>query len=170
MSKTFLISDTHFGHTNILTFKTNEGTLLRNFSSVEEMDEHIIQKWNSVVGVNDKVYHLGDVGFKPRILHTIMPKLKGTKILIKGNHDTLKPSIYLQYFKDIRAYHILDKFVLSHVPIHPESLSRWRGNIHGHTHSHSLKDSKYINVSVENINYTPINFELIRKGEIIGIP
>ena len=53
--------------------------------------------------------------------------------------------------------------MLSRIPMYPESLSRWKGNIHGHVHDNSLSDSRYINVSVENINYTPINFEEIRE-------
>ena len=68
-----------------------------------------------------------------------------------------------KYFKDIRGTHQLDKFILSHIPIHPESLSRWRGNIHGHVHDNTLQDDRYINVSVENINFTPIDFEEIRS-------
>jgi len=63
--KTFLISDTHWGHNNILTFKRKDGSPLRpGFTSIEEHDEYLIWKWNSVVGEGDKVYHLGDVGFK----------------------------------------------------------------------------------------------------------
>ena len=158
----FLTSDHHFGHTNILTFKRNDGTPLRPFTTIEEHDEVLIENWNKVVRPNDKVYHLGDVCFKFSVLQAIMPRLNGTKILIKGNHDGLKLSQYAQYFKDVRAYSILDKFVLSHVPLHPESVTRWKANIHGHTHANCLDDPQYINVCVEQTNYTPINFEEIR--------
>lgn len=169
---TFLISDTHFSHGNILTFLNPDGTRLRPFNSVEEMDELMIENWNKVVRPNDRVYHLGDVTFKFAYLQAIVPRLNGYKnaVLIKGNHDELKPSQYLQFFKDIRAYSILDKFVLSHVPIHPDSLSRWRANIHGHLHSNVVKypdgsaDKRYFNVSVEQIGYTPIPFETIRSN------
>lgn len=180
MSKTFLISDTHFGHANILTFLDEDGKQLRPFSSVQEMDETMVDNWNKTVSKNDKVYHLGDVLFSNRVLQTILPRLNGTKILIKGNHDNLKPSQYLQFFKDIRAYHVLDKFVLSHVPIHPDSVSRWKGNLHGHLHAGVVKkevvvdteigempalvqDGRYMNLSVECIGYTPMDFEYIRE-------
>ena len=164
MGKTFLIADTHFGHSNILTFKRNNGEFLRVFPTIEEHDEKLIENWNSVVSSHDKVYHLGDVGFKSfSKLSLILSRLNGTKILIKGNHDGFKLSQYQQHFKDVRGTHQLDKFLLSHIPIHPESLSRWKGNIHGHVHDNSLPDSRYINVSVENINYVPINFEEIRE-------
>lgn len=166
MSKTFLISDTHFGHSNILTFLDDEGTNIRNFSCVEDMDEHMIDNWNRVVTKEDKVYHLGDLTFSNKSLQSIMPRLNGTKVLIKGNHDNLKLHQYAQYFKDVRAYHILDKFLLSHIPIHIDSRERWRANIHGHLHNNIIDDPKYINVSVERINYTPIDFEEIRSTHV----
>ena len=167
MSNVFLISDLHLSHSNILTFLEPDGSNLRSFSSIQEHDEQIIHNWNKVVTNNDKVYVLGDVCFKNIHLENIA-RLNGTKVLIKGNHDELKPSQYLQYFKDIRACAILDKFLLTHIPIHPDSLSRWKANIHGHLHSNVVKlpdgtpDKRYINVSCEQINYTPIPFETIR--------
>ena len=159
--RTFLISDHHFGHSNILTFKRNDGTNLRDFKHVDEMDEYMVDAWNSKVKPGDKVYHLGDVAFKPRMLDRLY-QCNGEKVLIKGNHDTLKASQYLTHFKDIRAYWVLDKILLAHVPIHPESLSRWKGQVHGHTHANNMKDRKYFNVSVENVNYFPVDFEEIR--------
>jgi calcineurin-like phosphoesterase family protein len=170
MSNTFLISDTHFGYANILTFKDAEGNLLRPFSSVEEMDETMVHNWNKVVTPSDKVYHLGDVAMHKKYL-PILARLNGTKVLIKGNHDQDKASVYLQYFKDIRASHQLDKYILTHIPIHPNSLSRWKANIHGHLHSNVVTlpessrcagvfaDPRYYCVSVERIGYTPIAFE-----------
>jgi len=162
MSKTFLTSDTHYGHKNILTFLRGDGKLLREFSSVEEMDETLVSNWNKVVSKDDKVYHLGDVCFTATKLHEIMPRLNGTKVLIKGNHDNLKMSAYMQYFKDVRAYHVLDKMLLSHIPVHLGSLERWGVNIHGHLHSNVIPDVRYINVSVEQTNFTPVDFEQIR--------
>lgn len=164
MSKIFLVADTHFGHENVLNFKREDGSPLRDFPDINFHDEYLISRWNSVVGVNDKVYHLGDVGFKSfSKLSLILGRLNGQKVLIKGNHDGFKLSQYQQYFKDIRGTHQLDKFILSHIPIHPCSISRWKANIHGHVHDKSLVDPRYINVSVENINYTPIDFEEIRS-------
>lgn len=161
--KTFLISDTHFGHKNILTFRRKDGTPLRPHSSIEEHDQHLVDNWNYIVGKNDKVYHLGDVGFmNVTRFNEIFSQLNGEKVLIKGNHDILKPNQWLQHFKDIRAYHVLDKILLAHVPIHPLSLERWRGQVHGHLHDQVVGDPKYVNISVERINYTPIDFEELR--------
>ena len=164
MAKTFLISDTHFGHANILTFKRQDGSPLREFPDIDTHDEYLIQQWNKTVSLNDKVYHLGDVGCKSfSKLGAILERLNGTKVLIKGNHDGFKLSQYAQYFKDIRGSHQLDKFILTHIPIHPQSLSRWKANIHGHLHANVVDDPRYINVAVEQINYTPIDFEEIRS-------
>lgn len=169
MSNTFLISDNHFGHDNFLSFQDEAGNKIRTFSNVEEMDEHMIEKWNSVVKPSDKVYHLGDVCFSFKVLEKIMPRLNGIKVLIKGNHDNLKMSQYMQFFKDVRASHQLDKFVLTHIPIHTDSIGRGaKGNIHGHTHERcvmldGIKDSRYINVCVEQTNYTPISLEELKS-------
>lgn len=167
---TWLISDTHFGHRNILSFRQDDGTPLRMFSSVSEMDEQMISNWNSVVGLEDKVYHIGDVAMLNFTkTQEILSRLNGTKVLIKGNHDNLKMSQYQYLFKDVRAYHVLDGILLAHIPVHPLSLQRWRGQIHGHLHNRVVlmgphrPDPLYFNVSVERINYTPINFEEVRK-------
>ena len=170
MSNIFLISDTHFGHDNILKFTIDEdGTLLRpGFANAEEMDQHMVDMWNKTVGIKDKVYHLGDVTMHHKHL-PILDRLNGEKVLIKGNHDTGKISQYLKYFKDVRGTHQLDRLLLSHIPIHPASLSRWRANVHGHLHSNEVMrsndvvfdrvDKRYLCVSVERIKYTPSYLE-----------
>jgi calcineurin-like phosphoesterase family protein len=125
------------------------------------MDKELINNWNSVVGVNDTVYHLGDV-FINRKHRFILNHLNGTKVLIKGNHDIFDLDHYTPFFKDIRAYHKLDKCILSHIPIHSQQLGRFKGNIHGHLHEHIVSDNlgkpdpRYLTVCVEHINYTPI--------------
>jgi len=86
-NNTFIISDTHFSHENILTFNREDGQKVRpGFSSFEEMDEYIVNKWNSVVKPQDKVYHLGDVVMKKRYID-VVKRLNGRKRLIMGNHD-----------------------------------------------------------------------------------
>lgn len=168
MTNTFLISDTHFGHKNILSFKDILGNHIRpGFTSIQEHDEHLIERWNSVVRKEDKVYHLGDVAMTSFThIKRIFDALNGRKVLIKGNHDNYKLSQYAQIFDDIRAFHALDhhKFILSHIPLHPSCLDRWGYNVHGHLHKNILDNPRYINVSVERLdNYTPISFEELRK-------
>jgi calcineurin-like phosphoesterase family protein len=160
--RTFLVSDTHFGHNNICKFLRGDGTKLRPWDTVQEMDEAFIQYWNETVSPKDKVYHLGDVVIPRRALATV-GRLNGDKVLIKGNHDIFKLEEYAKYFRDIRACWHLDRILLSHIPIHPQSIGRWRANCHGHLHSNVLDDPRYINVSIEHTNWRPIDFEVIRS-------
>jgi calcineurin-like phosphoesterase family protein len=133
------------------------------------MNEHIVNCHNSVVHPNDKVYVLGDVVMsKKASALEILARMNGEKILIKGNHDQCKPEAYLEYFKDIRGSHQFDGLIMTHIPIHPDSLARWGLNVHGHLHSNvvmlgSRPDTRYFNVSMERINYTPISIEEIKQ-------
>lgn len=170
MTNIFLTSDTHFSHVGVTQFKTDEGRPLRPWDNITDMDEAMIQNWNKVVRPNDKVYHLGDVVINRKAL-ALIHRLNGDKVLIKGNHDIFRINEYLEHFREVRAYHILDKYVMSHIPIHPDSLARWcNGNIHGHLHSNLVRDKwgkpdpRYICVCVEHTNFTPIPFEEIRNG------
>jgi len=166
MAKTFLISDTHFGHSNILTFRRDNGTPLRDFPNIYYHDEHLIQQWNKTVSPLDKVYHLGDVYINASkgYIENILSSLNGKKRLILGNHDNGKDQILQKYFEKIMLWRNFDKFVLTHVPLREESIpGRNRINIHGHIHNNPSPEGPYVNVSVEQINYTPVNLD-----EIIG--
>lgn len=160
--KEFVISDLHLGHDGILKYRTQ-------FKTIEEHDNFIIDNWNKVVTPQDKVYVLGDACWKKKDLEKIK-LLSGKKILIAGNHDILGAKNYLKVFKDIRGLWKKGDYWLSHAPVHKDSL-RGSKNIHGHLHSkrvmnpyneyscyddHLEPDNRYINVSCEQINYTPI--------------
>jgi len=162
MTKTFVVADTHFGHRNIITFNDKDNEPIRPFSTIEEHDKTLINNWNNTIGKKDTVYHLGDVVINRKALQTLS-ELNGRKILIKGNHDIFKLKEYILYFEDIRAYKIFpeQKIILSHIPIHPDSLKRWNLNIHGHLHQNQIKDKKYLCVSVEQTNYKPLNIQSI---------
>lgn len=136
---------------------------IRPFDNAQEMDEAMIERWNNVVKLGDKVYHLGDVAIPKRgLLH--LPKLNGRKCLIKGNHDIHKLKEYVGLFYDIRSTHVLGGMVLTHVPIHPNQLHRFKINVHGHMHENVVAgDSRYINICVEHTNYTPIALEEVEK-------
>ena len=154
-------------------FLRADGTRVRPWASAAEGDAVMAAKWNNTVSKGDKVYVMGDVAFTPKDLK-ILGYLNGTKILIKGNHDTLQLSQYAKYFKDVRAYHKLDNEILSHIPIHPVSL--WRAkrnaswlNIHAHLHAEEVMlaegvvDLRYFSCCVERIDYTPISIDEIRN-------
>lgn len=169
MPNVFLTSDTHFSHQGIIKFDGCNGSKLRPWDTIEAMNEALVENWNQVVKPEDKVYHLGDVVINRGAL-PILARLNGRKILVKGNHDVFRAEEYLQYFSDIRAGHKLGNYILSHIPIHPASLTRWcDGNIHGHLHDGRVMlengeiDKRYICVSVEHTDYTPIPLEEVEK-------
>lgn len=181
MPAVWLISDTHFGHEKACTvFKRSDGTPLRPFSCAEEMDETMIARWNERVRPHDKIYHLGDVAIGRKSLATL-GRLNGDKVLIKGNHDIFKLDDYLEHFRDVRGYHVMNGMLLSHVPPHEAQLARFGASIHGHLHAHRVMrpsgynvktgevvygdqiDSRYYNVSVEHTDYAPVLFEDVLK-------
>jgi len=169
--KVFLISDTHFGHTKMYEqpFLKEDGTRLRPWSNAAEADQEMIRRWNAVVRPCDKVYHLGDVAM-PRSGLQVLKQLNGDKILIAGNHDSKYMKELLLYFRAIRGYWKLNNFILSHVPVHPNSLRNFEGNIHGHLHAYETLledgsvDTRYISACVEHTDYAPIEFnELVAR-------
>jgi len=148
-SKKWIISDLHLGHKNILKYSG----ALRGGNTPEEHDAWIIEQWNSVVKKGDLVYLLGDVAMNKEALK-LVKKLKGEKLLVRGNHDIEPTKVYLEYFNNVHGlYSHKGTFWMSHAPIHPAEL-RGRINLHGHCHQNSiLLDNKpdpcYINACVE---------------------
>lgn len=167
----FFISDTHFGHRNCLGFTTENGSLMRpEFKDVDQMNDHMWNCWNSVVKPNDKVYHLGDVALQVKNLD-ILSGLNGNKILYRGNHDKMSLAEYARYFKDIRGSDYKGEFgfILSHIPLHYRHYKKGYINVHGHIHNREVLtdsgdiDTRYFNVSVERLNYTPIELGELKE-------
>ena len=180
--KIYFIGDTHFGHKNILTFTDNVGKHTREFNSIEEHDMTIIERWNSVVRPIDIVYHLGDVAFNKSKMD-YFKLLNGKKRLVMGNHDMYKTHVYAEHFQQLVGVKHMTvdgfKFVVSHVPLHPDCLGRFGLNIHGHLHQNYIlderaaflggKDERYFNVSCEQVDYTPISLEeILERKEGMG--
>ncbi len=164
MINIWFISDTHFGHTNILKYEKEA----RPFASVEEMNEKIIENWNKTVNQKDVVYHLGDFAFGKRNL-AIAERLNGRKKLVLGNHDVYDFRLYVHYFERLYGVFQWNRCVLTHVPIHLDHLGhRFWINIHGHLHSKAVQksfdhedDPNYFNVSCERHNLTPVHADVI---------
>jgi calcineurin-like phosphoesterase family protein len=149
---------------------------LRPWSDPDEMDEEMIRRWNERVKPTDKIYHLGDVVINRKALKTLS-RLNGDKVLIRGNHDVFRDHEYQMYFRELRAYHVMNGMILSHIPVHEASLGRFGCNIHGHLHASRVKkargvdaktgtvlygteiDSRYHCVCVEQTDFAPILFE-----------
>lgn len=165
MPDIYVISDTHFGHYNMVhKFKT------RPFDTVEGMDETLIENWNKTVKPGDKVYHLGDFAFGDKTKHPpLIKRLNGRKRLIVGNHDDVKS--LTPYFEKVMLWRMWRDLgmVFTHVPVHPTTLGEDRFgpntilNVHGHIHGNPSPDGPYRCVCVEQINYTPIHIEELKK-------
>ena len=181
----FLISDTHFNHNNIIKYCD------RPFKEADEMNWFMVERWNSLIKPQDKVYHLGDVymggGFTREYTDNLLSKLNGHKRLILGNHDNGRDQLLHKHFEKIDMWRHFKEFglLLTHVPVHPSSLERFDGvpdaekrswkvnktpshlmkNIHGHTHTNAEPhgDTKnYKCVCVELTDYKPVNIEELR--------
>jgi len=151
----FFIADLHFRHPNMAA--------RRGFQSDIEHDNYIIEKWNKVISKRDSVWILGDITMEKKQFYSILDNLKGYKRIVGGNHDQPQHTIeLLKYVGGFCGCFKLDNFILTHIPIHPFELDRFVKNIHGHVHEKSLEDKRYINVSCEAIDYTPISLEQIK--------
>lgn len=115
------------------------------------------ERWNDTIGDSDIVYHLGDFGFNQNSLGTILPRLKGRKRLILGNHDNGKNPDLQKYFQKISVWRMFPEYdcVLTHVPLHESSMYKVKLNLHGHIHQNPAPTSRHVNCCVELQNYTP---------------
>lgn len=170
MVDVWFTSDHHFGHANILKFTGFDGKFIRpEFSSVEEMDEIMAERWNSLIKPQDKVYHLGDFSFLNENKSIKMVKrLNGKKRIVLGNHDKLGAMFYAKHFEKVlgskkTTIHELN-LILTHWPIQKSEFieDNWYV-VHGHIHTNLTKKSGFINVCVEHTNYYPINAEELKK-------
>jgi calcineurin-like phosphoesterase family protein len=163
--KKLVISDLHLGHENIIKYCN------RPFKNAEEMSETIISNWNGVATDEDTVYMLGDWAFgrgSLELLEQYLPRLKGKIIMIRGNHDRQNAGWYKALgVKEVHGceYWKYKPYVLlSHRP-YPTKAPYI--NVHGHIHNNLMTlepTNVYVNVSVEAINYTPVDLdELIKK-------
>lgn len=162
-------SDPHFHHENILKYGE------RPFANLTEMHDAIITLHNERVKPSDHWYCLGDVTMERdgqgRGLE-ILSKMNGHKRLILGNHDHYKMKHYLSWFEKVMAMQMLENIRFTHIPIHPSSLGRSLGNVHGHIHQnkdypphHYIgKDGRvvvqpYMNICLEVTEYKPLTLE-----------
>ncbi len=177
----YVISDTHFYHDNIVKFSGRDKQIewLIGPDTAERIDhnEYMVQRWNQVVGQDDRILHLGDLFFwrnngPEKFEEDILPRLNGDKYLIIGNHDKLKVVEYERMgFKVIEPFtaRICNRTVsFDHYPL-PWNVNRpGQTHIHGHIHNNGYPIAAdwregsvptrpgQINVSVEMIDYTPI--------------
>lgn len=182
MSKLFVIGDTHFLHKNIVKYTGRD----------ERFNTLLIKNWNSVVGPEDMVIHLGDlsagVGDRRELLYKIVNALNGNRILIRGNHDHYKAHVYKDEmgFQEVYPELILEDVLFTHYPLQITEYSKYKEKVrvehlqrlakkndikyivHGHTHNRDTGLPGHYNCSCEQIDLTPIELGEFLKGEING--
>lgn len=175
MSEIFFCSDHHLGHKNIINFSSTKA--FRPFDNIEEHNAEIIKRHNATVTNKDTVYFLGDFCFGARNI-PLAGEFNGNKKLILGNHDMYNIDEYRKYFTKIFGACQFQNLILTHIPVHTCQFDRFIMNIHGHLHSKVVMDDRkvstdgtlieeakpdwrYFNVSLEQINLTPIPYDVI---------
>lgn len=166
MSKVFFISDLHLGHKKILEFSPKRGG-----TDMQSHSEWLVHQWNTFVSKQDLTWVLGDVCFDQNHMKYLR-QMNGVKHLILGNHDNFGVDYYKNFFNKIHGFMKYKGFWLSHCPMHSDHLRDFI-NIHGHLH-HSrvedktfkskvfVRDARYWNVSVEQLNGIPRTLEELK--------
>lgn len=163
----FFISDTHFGHANIIKLCN------RPFYTINEMNEAIIKNWNSKVKGDDTVYILGDMFFRCNNVEPILHRLKGKKHLIIGNHDSswMDKVKTEDYFVEVTDFKITENstsaITLCHYPLLTWKRETKSFMIHGHIHNDTTKDffpllcgrENLLNAGVDINGFAPVTLE-----------
>ena len=161
---TFFTADTHFGHANIIKY------CHRPFGSAAKMDHELIRRWNSVVGDNDIVWHLGDFCFgNESKAKWYLDKLRGRIGLIWGNHDSnsvrdMPEWTFSGPYREINldGQHI----TLCHYALRVWNRSHYGSlSLFGHTHGTLAGNQQSVDVGVDYPawNYTPITLNQITE-------
>lgn len=177
--KTYITSDIHWGHTNILKFCAQSRARFKN--DVSYMNEAIVKEWNESVNVEDLVYILGDVAFlRPELAAQYINRCNGRKILIQGNHDrkNLGSQVFRDCFEEIHHYldinHNGTKVVMCHYPFHFEWDQAHRGSVHLHGHVHGaitgLEDYRARDVGMDATGKTVVLLDDIVADALKGKP
>ena len=151
---TWFTSDTHFGDHRLL----NIGG--RPFGSVAEMDAALIAGWNSVVGTEDEVWHLGDVARSAKLAASVLPQLHGRKHLVTGNNDP--PAVTgLPDWASVAPYAELEldgvRLVLCHYAFRSwNGMGRGAVNLHGHSHGRLKPFRRQFDVGVDARGFRPV--------------
>lgn len=153
---------------------------MRDFPSLKEMHECIVEQHNARVKPSDHWWCLGDLTMTRQLgqVSDLIEALNGKKRLLLGNHDEAKMSEYARYFEKIRVNRVIDNVLFTHYPVHPNSLGKFDGNAHGHIHRNdgggypprvstrrdgSTKIQPYVNLSIEVLDYAPVNLGTVKQ-------
>jgi len=159
-------ADHHFNHANIIKYCN------RPFSSVDEMNNELVRRWNEVIKPDDTVYHLGDFTLEGvETFYKFFMQLNGKILIIPGGHDyrwinseTLTycadPLVSLKF--DIGEKHPL-VIVLCHYPIFRWDRKHYGAwHLYGHVHNEKFVLPGFsLNVGVDCHNYYPVSLDTV---------
>ena len=161
MTTTWFVSDTHFGHANIIRHCS------RPFAGAGEMDAAMVANWNTVVRPDDDVWHLGDFAFRNAAApESYLQRLHGRKHLVWGNHDA-EGSRASPGWASSQAYAELkvagQRLVLLHygMRVWPGS-GRGALHLYGHSHGRLPGDRQSCDVGVDCWGFRPVCLDEIR--------
>jgi calcineurin-like phosphoesterase family protein len=170
MSNIFFTADTHFNHTNIIKYCD------RPFSSVEEMNDTLIERINTFVRPQDTLYHLGDFALgrgRLDIIGSLVDRIACKHIrLILGNHDLpieKKLAKLTPGFEDILPVFVGkingQSITLNHYAQRIWNKSHYGAwHLYGHSHGTlpALPNTKAMDVGVDCHHFLPVAFEDIK--------
>lgn len=173
---TFFTSDTHFNHANIIKFCN------RPFKDVEQMNDVMIANWNSVIGKDDTVFHLGDFCLGGAAEWTkILDRLNGKIYLIMGNHDLKNiRQGFISRFEHVamqmRIEIVKKRIYLCHYPFlcfegsYKDDVWQLFGHVHTRRSNSGIDAGRlqYLyptqyDVGVDNNNFTPVSFGQVKR-------
>ena len=165
--KMHFVSDTHFFHRGIIDHCD------RPYDNVDDMNEDMITIWNDNIGVNDDVYHIGDVAWHLRgedvsKMYKILSQLNGKIHLVPGNHDdkVVREVLINLGWNILPTYNSLkfmkQKMILMHYPIASwDGLHHGNWHLHGHSHGSYFADGKILDVGWD-VHHRPIDFDEVK--------
>ena len=174
----FFTADTHFGHANIIKYcnrpwnhgRDANGEIVVEPEDVLAMDNEMVKRWNSVVGKNDIVWHLGDFALGGKeVAERVFPQLNGKINLVMGNHDHWK----MKWYYDLGFHRVYDRpvvingfVILSHAPLQFLNSNCQFFNVFGHIHdspAYKTWSKTGCCACVERHDYTPISWKTMKQ-------
>ena len=190
MSKTWITSDQHFGHRNIIKYSG------RPYADADEMNAALVTNHNALVKPDDIVVIAGDFALDERLVKLYLSQLNGIKYLVAGNHDTCHPANKRYRERNLQRYvdygfaalpvisMVLNdeqsmgmgSVLITHMPVagdhgHVDRYVEHRPTVaessdvrwvlHGHVHEAWKKRGRMVNVGVDAWNYRPVSLEQI---------
>jgi len=165
---TWFTSDHHFAHANILQYE------YRPWEKIDQMDKGLIRRHNELVSKDDEVWFIGDFSLKGsgarNWYELTLSKLNGTKHLVLGNHDRMKPFAYVDC--GFASVHTGIKITIEGyeiVMVHDPSASimfKDRLVLCGHVHSlfrfrTFLEGGVVMNVGVDVWDWRPVSLKTV---------